>query len=106
MTTKTSSVLIAGGLSLIATACVTTQGGHTYVDGHCITCLNNPITGQSYNYDKAQAGTGNTVTTGYANNRATQTVSDDQYVHGSGRFFIRLSMWIPPMVGSSANLDF
>jgi hypothetical protein len=80
------------GLSLIATACVTTQGGHTYVDGHCVTCLNNPITGQPYNYEKSQAGNYRKTQTGSGNTRfvTTREVQTDEgvdHVHGSGRFY-------------------
>lgn len=35
----------------VLSGCVTTQGGHTYVDGRCITCINNPMTGEAVNYE-------------------------------------------------------
>lgn len=35
------------------TGCMTGKNSHTFIDGHCITCLNNPITGQALNYDKS-----------------------------------------------------
>jgi len=40
-------------LAFSVTACVTTKGGHTYIDGHCVTCLNNPLTGTALNYKKS-----------------------------------------------------
>ena len=35
------------------TSCASTQGEHTYVNGKCITCFNNPLTGQPLNYEPA-----------------------------------------------------
>ncbi len=44
----------AGVLSiLLLTGCVTGKDGHGYIDGHCVTCINNPITGEAYNYSKS-----------------------------------------------------
>ncbi len=38
---------------VVLSGCITTgSGGHTFIDGHCVTCLNNPITGEAYNYSK------------------------------------------------------
>jgi len=55
MRIRISKLLMVTAVSLISTACgVTTKGGHTYIDGHCVTCLNNPITGEAYNYNKAE----------------------------------------------------
>ena len=37
---------------MLLTGCMTGKDGHTYIDGHCVTCLNNPVTGEAYNYTK------------------------------------------------------
>lgn len=57
MNERNKGLLVAGGIMLVSvvglTGCMTGKGGHTYVDGHCITCLNNPITGEALNYDRS-----------------------------------------------------
>jgi len=77
--------------AVLTSACgVATKNGHTYIDGHCVTCLNNPITGEPYNYDKAQhprnsqysaAGSG-----GYDETQNAEPV----YYKDSIRFTVRL----------------
>ncbi|WP_416139100.1 hypothetical protein ACM26W_01420 [Halomonas sp. HK25] len=48
-------VLIWIGLGAVATVAAgcTTQD-HLYSQGHCLTCINNPVTGQPVNYDPEQ----------------------------------------------------
>lgn len=43
----TGAVLAAASLS----GCVTMQGEHAVVNGKCITCINNPMTGEPINYE-------------------------------------------------------
>ena len=38
--------------TLLLTGCMTGKDGHAYIDGHCVTCMNNPVTGEAYNYRK------------------------------------------------------
>lgn len=49
-TTLTGLVLAIIGYSV--GGCTVGKDGHTYVDGNCVTCLNNPLTGQAMNYEK------------------------------------------------------
>ncbi len=49
---KTTRGSIVVSLMMLS-ACMTGRDDHLYVDGHCITCLNNPITGVAYNYSKS-----------------------------------------------------
>lgn len=37
--------------SVSLTGCVTMQGEHAIVNGKCITCINNPMTGEAINYN-------------------------------------------------------
>jgi hypothetical protein len=40
-------------VSTLIVGCVTTgKDGHSYVNGNCVTCINNPITGEAINYSK------------------------------------------------------
>lgn len=41
-------------VTVLMAGCAVTTGkdGHTYVDGNCITCINNPLTGDAVNYKK------------------------------------------------------
>ena len=43
----TGAVIAAASLS----GCVTMQGEHAVVNGKCITCINNPMTGKAINYN-------------------------------------------------------
>ena len=46
------SALVLVILGLTVGGCTVGKDGHTYVDGNCVTCLNNPLTGQAMNYEK------------------------------------------------------
>jgi hypothetical protein len=48
---KLRFLLVPLAAATVLSGCVTTQGAHTYVDGRCITCINNPMTGEAVNYD-------------------------------------------------------
>jgi hypothetical protein len=85
--------LIATLLTCVGiTGCITTQGKHTFIDGRCVTCLNNPITGEPWNYEKPEssalaAQTGGQATTSTAN--ASGKPDDAVYLEGNGFFTVK-----------------
>ena len=54
MKEKVGSVFFVLFVTAMMAGCAITKGkdGHTYVDGNCITCINNPITGEGINYSE------------------------------------------------------
>lgn len=57
------SAPIAIVFSLTGCVTTTTQGDHTYVNGKCITCFNNPLTGEPANYENEQLNTNSEAAT-------------------------------------------
>lgn len=50
MWSKPTALIMMLGLTI--GGCTVGKDGHTYVDGNCVTCLNNPLTGEALNYAK------------------------------------------------------
>ena len=80
--------------SLLLTGCMTGKDGHTYIDGHCVTCLNSPVTGEAYNYSKnspndAQAKTYRQAPYGQL---ITETSENAPYLEGFTSLSVRMDI--------------
>jgi hypothetical protein len=71
------------------TSCITTQGKHTFINGRCVTCLNNPVTGEPWNYEKPTNAVLAANTDSPAANAAGQSVDNGVSLEGNGFFTVK-----------------
>lgn len=72
-------VVGAGIMTLAMAGCSTSE--HIYVEGRCITCVNNPVTGEPINHDPAEQE----IRQGVSQGGSTETVAVND---GAGDFII------------------
>ena len=72
----------AGMVALAMAGCSTSE--HIYVEGRCITCVNNPVTGKPINHDPADQQTRQGVSQG----DSTETTETVAVSDGRGEFII------------------
>ena len=77
-------------MSSLLTGCFgfATKGGHTFIDGHCVTCLNNPVTGEALNYDQPVKPR-QSARQSASNGSTSRVASEKPYLEGGGSFTVR-----------------